>query len=304
MIIDGHAHIIEYFTGSVGKGEARAVGKGKIRFLDGSEMTIVPEGLGATGFSVETLIKEMDRNGIGKAVLLQGLLYGLQNDYYYESAAKYPDRLKAAGSFDPYIQEAEKVLDLLTERYGFGILKFEISTAFGMTGVHPQFNIDGEELDRVYSKAREKGITIVFDIGSRGMSSFQVDELVRAAKRWPDVKFVLCHLLAYDGAGKEAHRLWKEDMEKLAGVENIWFDIAAIPWNTKEEYPYPAAGSMLAQTRDLAGAERIIWGSDVPIVLSRASYKQLYEYVSAGNYFSGDELEWMTCRAAQTAYDI
>lgn len=299
MLIDSHAHIIEHLSGVGARGEVRAIGNGRVRFLDGQEMQVIPSGLGNTGFSAEMLLAQMEQAHIDKAVLLHGLLYGLQNEYIYECVQKYPQKFIGSGSFDPCIEQAEMVLDRLIRHYGFRILKFELSTGAGMTGLHPGLKIDGIEFVRIYEAAKKYNVRIVFDIGSRGMKSFQVNELVRAAKRYPEVKFVLCHLMAPDG---NEFQLWKSDMEKLASVENIWFDITAIPWNIKEEYPYPVSQKYVFEAMKLAGSQRLMWGSDAPTLLTKDSYCRLYSYLTEGNIFTETQMDDMFFRTSEIVY--
>ena len=236
---------------------------------------------------------------IDRAVLLHGLLYGLQNDYIYECVAKYPDKFKGSGSFDPCIDQAEVVLNRLIHHYGYRILKFELSTGAGMTGLHPDLKVDGEEFERVYAEAKRYGVTIVFDIGSRGMKSFQVEELIRAAIRHPEVKFTLCHLMAPNGTDFEA---WRQDMKRLAARENIWFDLTAVPWNIHETYPYPVSLRYVAEAVKLAGTGRLLWGSDVPTLLNMDSYGNLYQYLIDGKICTANGLDDLLYRTSEIVY--
>ena len=299
MIIDSHAHIIEHLSGMGARGEVRPVGHGRVRFLDGEEMQVIPREIGGAGFSAEQLLEQMERAHIDRAVLLHGLLYGLQNDYIYECVAKYPDKFKGSGSFDPCIDQAEVVLNRLIHHYGYRILKFELSTGAGMTGLHPDLKVDGEEFERVYAEAKRYGVTVVFDIGSRGMKSFQVEELIRAAIRHPEVKFTLCHLMAPNGTDFEA---WRQDMKRLAARENIWFDLTAVPWNIHETYPYPVSLRYVAEAVKLAGTGRLLWGSDVPTLLNLDSYGNLYQYLIDGKICTADGLDDLLYRTSQIVY--
>lgn len=299
MIIDSHAHIIEHLSGMGARGEVRPVGHGRVRFLDGEEMQVIPREIGGAGFSAEQLLEQMELAHIDRAVLLHGLLYGLQNDYIYECVAKYPDKFKGSGSFDPCIDQAEVVLNRLIHHYGYRILKFELSTGAGMTGLHPDLKVDGEEFERVYAEAKRYGVTIVFDIGSRGMKSFQVEELIRAAIRHPEVKFTLCHLMAPNGTDFEA---WRQDMKRLAARENIWFDLTAVPWNIHETYPYPVSLRYVAEAVKLAGTGRLLWGSDVPTLLNMDSYGNLYQYLIDGKICTANGLDDLLYRTSEIVY--
>ena len=96
--IDAHAHIFERIA-SFGKcGELRPIGNGVCRWANGDEMAIIPKGYGDKEFMAETLLKIMDEEDVEKAILLQGSLYGFQNEYAMETAEKYPE------NSNPYIE--------------------------------------------------------------------------------------------------------------------------------------------------------------------------------------------------------
>lgn len=79
--IDAHAHVFDHI-GSMGKaGELRPLGNGNCRWATGEEFRIIPEGKGDKEYLVETFMDVMDENDVEKAILLQGVLYGLQNEY-------------------------------------------------------------------------------------------------------------------------------------------------------------------------------------------------------------------------------
>ena len=100
-MIDAHAHIVESFKGIGFRGETRYLGNGIERWINGEETRVWPEGFVGDCFSFEDLLRVMDENDIEKAVLMQGSIYGLQNEYAAEAIKKHPDRFAALGSFDP-----------------------------------------------------------------------------------------------------------------------------------------------------------------------------------------------------------
>ena len=57
----------------------------------------------------------MDEEDVEKAILLQGSLYGFQNEYAMETAEKYPDRFKAAVTLDAFCKEADSILNHFIE---------------------------------------------------------------------------------------------------------------------------------------------------------------------------------------------
>ena len=47
------------------------------------------------------------------------------------------------------------------------------------------------------------------------------------------------------------------------------------------DYPYPEAQTLIADMRNQLGADRLIWGSDMPNVERFCTYKQSLDYVQA-----------------------
>jgi predicted TIM-barrel fold metal-dependent hydrolase len=79
----------------------------------------------------------------------------------------------------------------------------------------------------------------------------------------------------------------------LARRPNIWFDISSLPayWRT-EDYPYPTARQYLRRAVEMVGAEKIMWGTDVPGLLTFATYHQLLGFVARHcDFLSQEDLE-------------
>ena len=63
-------------------------------------------------------------------------------------------------------------------------------------GYHGDFRIDGDVFREVFAMIAEAGATLVLDIGSPGMPSFQPEAVAEIAQRHPKMKILVCHLLA------------------------------------------------------------------------------------------------------------
>lgn len=287
-IIDAHVHTFEHLAGFGPRGEMRPLGGGKIRWGDGILAQIIPPELGDREFLAPTLVTLMDQHQVEKAVLLQGSFYGFQNEYAQETAATYPSRLAAAGTFDPFCTAREALLERLLVQFRLRILKFEVSSGAGLMGYHLPFELDGATMEPIWRTMADKGATLVLDIGSPGMASFQPQAVARVARKFPSLRVVLCHLLAptlHDGPALG------EALELLA-LENVWFDLAAVPWNVAPEpYPYPTGCEFVRMAKKRLGAGKLIWGSDVPCVLTRETYPRLVDYLLRGNVFADNEVE-------------
>jgi len=301
-IVDAHAHVIEHLGGIGRKGESRAIGKGRVRWVDGEEAQLIPEQWGDTSFTHDRLVQVMDDHGVSKAVLMQGSFYGFCNDYTFEAQQKHPGRLYGMGTFDPYAYEAGAIMRDLVERYRFCGLKFETSRAFGLMGYHPELRLDGERLTPIWSFAQEAGLVVSLDLGTFGEPSMQISGMKRIAERFPGLRFVLEHLFY---PGPDHFEEVRDALVQLAPFTNVSFTLASIPNSLlPEKYPFPTASRYAGIAKDVIGVDRILWGSDLPSVAVHATYRQLIDYVAESGLFSRDELSRIYAENAVRLYGL
>ena len=287
-IIDAHAHVAQYIAGFTSRGELRGAGCGKARYATGEVFQMFPPNMGDTGVSAESLLKVMDANGVEKAVLLQGNFLGFHNEYTYEAVRKYPSRFAGAATYDPFCIKVDEIRKRLFDGLKFKAVKFELSNGSGLMANRPPVPLDGEVMDGCYRHAAEKGLTVVLDIGRPRNPCWQVDAVAAVTERYRDVTFVLCHLLAPQICDGE---LIKTALGKLV-KPNVFFDISSLAANQKPEaYPYPTAVGHLKTAKNTVGADKLLFGTDMPCTLARDSYAHLRDYIAEGGIFTASELE-------------
>lgn len=287
-IIDAHAHVAQYIAGFTSKGELRAVGQGKAQYSTGEIFQMFPPEMGDIGVSPEALLKVMDENDVEKAVLLQGNCLGFHNQYTYEAVIKYPERFVGAATYDPFCVNVEAVKKRLFDDLGFKIVKFELSTGSGLMANRPPVYLDGTVMNGCYAHAREKGLTVVMDIGRPNCPCWQVDALASAISKYPEVTFVICHLLAPQRGDVQ---ILSDALQKLK-MPNVYFDLASLANNQKpESFPYPTASKHLETAKNTVGADRLMFGSDMPSALARDSYTHLKDYIIQSGVFNEKELQ-------------
>lgn len=287
-MIDAHAHVVQCIAGTGSQGELRPCGGGRAVYATGSAFQILPPEIGEYDAAPEALLRVMDDHGVEKAVLLQGNYFGFQNLYTYEAVRAYPNRFAGAASYDPFSGQAERIRSHLFDELGFRIVKFEVSSGSGLMANHPAVDLDGEIMHREYRYAADRGLIFVIDIGKPRSVSWQVDALSRAIARYPEVRFVLCHLLSPQ---REDGELLRCALEKLA-MPNVWFDLAALCLNSRPEtFPYPTARGYVRAAADIVGADRLLWGSDMPSAMTRDSYRHLIDFIALHPGLSGGEKE-------------
>lgn len=284
-MIDVHAHVFESLKGYGGKGEMTAIGGGLGRWASGEVCKMVPPELGEKEFTYDTAYRLLKDNGVEKAVLLQGSYYGFQNEYAAEAVRAHPDMFLAAGTFDPFSMHADAVYDRLTKELGIRVLKFETSSGAGLMSYHPCFSI-AETFAPIAEKCAANGQTLVLDLGSPGMSSFQPEGVRALAERFPELHIVVCHLLAPRINDGEALKRALATLD----LDNVFFDLAAVPFNVMpEQYPYPTGLGFIKAAKEIVGVQKLMWGTDIPSVLWYDSYSNLRDYLMESNVLSPEE---------------
>ena len=298
--IDAHLHLAKVIAGYCARGESRAVGGGKVAWANGDTYQLLPEGFGEESFTAETALEIMKRNGVEKAVLMEGSLYGFQNIYYKELLKKYPDTFCPTCSVDPFMRKHMGVLDSLLGKDGFTTVKFEVSTGGGLMGANDPFVIDGPRFMEICKLIEDYHGTIVLDIGDPDMDSHQTMGIMRIADKCPDLQIVCCHLLA---PHEQYHREWRAELTML-DRPNVWFDISSVPKIVEgpRKYPYNEASKWIREAVDLLGVDRFMWGTDAPYAATEDSYENLTSYLAEDHGFTEDELEHLYYKNAERVY--
>ena len=285
-LIDAHAHVVQCIAGTGSQGELRPCGRVRAAYPTGQFFQILPPEFGEYSAPPEALLGVMDAHGVEKAVLLQGNYFGFQNLYTWEAVRTWPERFAGAASYDPFSLQADKIKAHLFDQLGFRIVKFEVSSGSGLMANHPALDLDGEVMHREYRYAADRDLIFVIDIGKPRSVSWQADALARAIARYPSMRFVVCHLLSPQLGDGE---LLRRSLGKLA-LPNVWFDLAALCLNSKPEaYPYPTAQGYVKDAADIVGADRLLWGSDMPSAMTRDTYRHFIDFIALHPGLSGQD---------------
>lgn len=306
MIIDAHAHIMTTVNGLTISGPTRSLPWGKVKWGD-ETIQLLPPFSEVTAFTAEMLLAQMDWAGVDRAVLLQGPFYGEANAYIASAIARWPDRFVGAFAPDPFAPDARQIYRRCVEDYGLRIVKFELTEPTGLTGRYPDMRIDTPSLDWLFAAAQRDGLVVTFDLGKIGSRSYQTEAAATIADGYPDLQIVIAHLAqppiatpGDDGLNAE----WTRQI-LLGHKANVSFDTSALPAyaDVYDEYPYTVAQGYIRRAVDLIGAEKILWGTDVPGLLTSGSYRQLLQYVrSHCEFLSADEMSQVLGENALRVY--
>lgn len=283
--IDVHTHLIGNICGIGSEGELAPLGNGKAIYASGKIIQLIPEEYGDKELTPEVLLRVLKENDVMFSVCLQGNYAGFQNIYTYESSKKYPKMLIPAATYDPFFRNKDKVIKHLFEELNIKILKMEVSNGSGLMANHDTVDLNGPVFNEVYQMALEHNLIFYIDIGRPFNNCYQVDNLAAAIKKYPEVTFIICHLTAPQHQQMD---ILIENMTKLK-YKNVYFDIASLPNNTKQSYPFIEAQQYIKKSIEIVGNDKIMWGSDFPAAMNYCSYEQSYKYIEDSTILTDED---------------
>lgn len=284
MIIDAHTHIFEDMRGMNAAGPVRGIGYGRVRVgagADARDMPFLPPLNERTCHTADMLIQQLDQAGVDKAVLLQGPWYGDQNDVVRAALARYPDRLFGAAYFDPWLPDARATFDReIATSAAFCCVKLEFSASFGLCGFHPDARLDDDATRWLWPALEQRGLVLTLDLGAIDSASYQTNAVRRIAEQHPRLNIVIAHLGQVTRAAELDPQAWQHwhNQLTLGRLPNVWFDTSSLPGAMYDEgYPYPSVERYLRIAASQIGADKLMWGTDIPGLYRVGTYPQLLD---------------------------
>lgn len=251
MIIDGHTHICPPEIRR--RREAFFPGEPNFRLLYADPQARL---IGAT-----ELVDYLDREGIGAACAfgfpwVSADTTRLGNDYVLEAAGRFPGRVLPFSCVNPLLggaalREAERCLAAGARGLG------EIATY--AEGLGPEVR---RAIAPLAELCREAGVPLLLHTNEPvghaypGKSPMELSQVYGLVKAHPGTRWLLAHW----GGGLFVYHLLKKEAEEV--LRDVYYDTAAGP------YLYKPA--VYRRVIEIAGAGRLVFGSDYPLLgLSR-----------------------------------
>lgn len=250
--------------------------------------------------SPEFMVAQMDYAGVDVAVLQNAWLYGQLNEYFAKAVEKYPERF--VGTVQLREVEAFKESQIAILRYSVN----ELGLTGGLYFATLRFfenayrdHLDDGKFFPLWEEVRKLGIPIFWDISPisepshpsmSGLDCYcaQMKRLGHWLQEFPDIPCILVHgvlLKAFCEGDQfvnipdEIWDVWKTPtvhLEILFPIQVSYPRPGAGTW----DYPYSQVRSMIQQLYEELGAEKLLWGSDMPNVERNCTYKQSLDYLA------------------------
>jgi len=233
----------------------------------------------------ELMLQQMAYAGVDHTVLQAGWGYGAMNDYNAFAQSQYPDKFTAMLTVDEpraWTEANLREFDRAHRQLGLRAVYFALD-AFARYDFDLEF--DDERMEAFWSKVDEARLPVFFEATS--IPDYTVASYVRSIgklhalmRRYRNIRWVLVMgppVAAFGQSGA-----WEFPDEVLAAYrhENMLVELMfPITWGGVWDYPYTEAQRLIEDMRGKLGAERLVWGSDMPNVERFCTYRQSIDYV-------------------------
>lgn len=230
-------------------------------------------------FPLDSMIELMEAHGVERGIDVTPVMYGFDNSYGLEAAAATRGRLAVFGRFDPLAPDPAARLRTWMNRDGAAGVRLTFYAA-ELSKLD-----DPAALDPFWSAAEALGVRV---------SVFAPDalwEIVRALERHPRLNLIVDHfgLGVYPGCRDPFAN--HAAVAEFAPFEQVLVKVSGVVEVSREPWPFRDVHDLLAQARDQFGAERLMWGSNYPVVLETCDYEQSLRLFEECGRFDEAELE-------------
>jgi L-fuconolactonase len=216
---------------------------------------------------VETLLFQMDRCGVERAVLI-GNLFEFDQSYQQSCLHRHPDRLASVVIMDPSDPTAVEAL--------------EGHVTDGAVGVRlrAEDRSEGDDPLAIWRAADRLGIPVSC-FGVNG--AFATDEFRQLVEELPNLTIVLENLAFVGGPDRSDQE--RETAWGLASYPSLYIKVPALSSIAQRELPYTSSYPFkrpippyIQKVYDIWGPDRMMWGSDFPPVTGREGYYSALRY--------------------------
>ena len=240
--------------------------------------------------TAEMLLELMDENGVEKTVLVQVIHYLWDNSYAADVMKRYPDKFMGVCRINPEDLDAPDHLSYWTEEYGFRGVR--LSPSVGADGDW----FTGPLMLPIFSRAEALGVPMLILTRAERLA-----DLVPLLDQHPELDIVIDHMA--DCSPDEPEKL--QVLLDLAKYPRVYVKISHTWSISKGSYPWQDTHAQVKKVYQAFGADRIMWGTDWPVCLSRATYSQTLSVVrDEMNFFTPDDLEWVLGKTALSLWEF
>ena len=235
----------------------------------------------------ESLLALMKANGVSKTIIIQVIHYKYDNSFLSEVLKRYPDTFQGVCRVDPLDPDAPDHLSRLTEQGFRGVRLSPSGDASGNW-------IRGPLMPPLWRRCRDLKVpmTVLAPIT-------RMPDVGLLLEKLPDLTVIIDHMA--DCPVDTPAEL--EKLIMLARYPGVFVKITHTWSISRRPYPWRDAHDHVKRLHHAFGPQRLMWGTDWPILESHAKYAQALTVVrDEMRFFSADDLHWILGGSVQRVW--
>ena len=280
----------------------RAAGHGRFEWtVDGEDFfkQVMPPSVTDMTYPADRLVAEMDYAGVDMALLHRSPYLGISNDFIGDCVRQYPDRIQGLA----YVREwqVQSRADACIDELRRAVTELRLS---GLQFLTPYPALYGQEGDwngagftPFWDAVADMGIPVFFSLGgwarrgaraASGPPAFleayldQLRSLSEWMARYQDVPVVLTHGFNWRMFMTQEGLAIPDVVFEAAPIDRPNFSLQllfTVFLGGEWDYPMPQVRPTLESLVRRIGADRLMWGTDIPMVLRFQTYRQSLDYI-------------------------
>ena len=297
----------------------RPAGNGRFEWTVDGEVyakQVMPPSVTDMAYSAEMLVAEMDYAGVDWSLIHRAPYLGLGNDFFADCVRRFPHRLQALAHVEEWLIKDQPDASIARihraiEELGLHGLQF-LNNHLPLYGQSEEW--DSQGFRPFWDAVATLDIPVFFTLSGRhgsGLSGLlaQLQTLRGWMERYPDSTAVLTHGFWWRLFMKPDAVEVPEEVYDAAPIDNPNFHVQLLLSNFlggNYEYPMYQVRPLIADLVDRLGAGRIMWGTDIPMLLRHHTYRQSIDGVRQCRDFLREQeidqiLGWNAARLMRVA---
>ena len=260
---------------------------------------VMPPSVTDMTYPADRLVAEMDYAGVDRALLHRSPYLGISNDFIADCVRQYPERLQGLAYVREWLvqpQPERSIAELRRAVTELGLSGLQFLTYYPGVYGQPE-DWDGGGFTPFWDAVADLGIPVFFSLGgwagktgleatgpSAAMNAYMAQ--LRIVRRWMDryrdVPVVLTHGFSWRMFMEDGTLELPDEVFDSAPIENPNFHLQllfAIALGGDWDYPMHEVQPALETLTRRIGAERLIWGTDIPMVMRFYTYRQSLDHI-------------------------
>lgn len=233
-------------------------------------------------YSADRLVAEMDYAGVRKALLHRVPYLGIGNEFIADCVKQFPDRLTGLAHVEEWLVKSEPEqclakIDRAVNQRGLSGIQF-LPAQMSLYNMHDTW--DSSAFHPFWDGIAALKIPIFFTLKERAdpkRDSYlsELRTLQRWMERYPGVTVVLTHGIQWRLFQKEDSLVFPKQVWDPFDNPNLHLQLMfPIALGGVWEYPMSEVRPTIEECVSCIGADRLIWGTDMPIVMRFWTYRQ------------------------------